>query len=580
MITRTPIDLPPMNFGPTPRPMQSQPGNPRSSDFDALADLFLADHDTLPTPPCSNHSCPRIEAVLMGHLPVLAAAWAGQYARLRAQQLAAPVAVLRLTGQWIRVELAGSPTAPAGSPGANIESLPRLTETGDLMSALATAVGGAKAGVPAAAGAVGAVLVCTTASDEARLIAHDRLHDVTLLTSADEASTVAAYRVIKTIASDRREKQERDSGSAWRPGFRLVVAGSDQPAAIAAWRRLGDAARTFLGVELELAGTVPQIAAAVPAVVLYDGPLTETMERVLAAVHIPGTPPAESTPPLKLPTVPAGSGMSLGAAIGASLAGSLAPSLAPASRSGNGQTHQHGASRPAAAAAPASSVPAPAAPVRGEPTKAAPLDVDDADDADDIDDEADRIETARALAAINAMRGAGASSPAAATAVAPTATAATAVAAAVMPSVAAAEVAVPASRTAVAARGNTTTARGDELKALGLTATRLSCPLAADAAFATDALGTLHVVAGAGSTAAEHEAAIVTLLRAGHWAQSNAAIIGQLLGTSSGGTAAQTAKLVMLSRSGPLAREACIAGIHVYLMADVTPGATTVAMGL
>ena len=577
MITRTPIDLPPMNFGPTPRPMQSQPGNPRSSDFDALADLFLADHDTLPTPPCSNHSCPRIEAVLMGHLPVLAAAWAGQYARLRAQQLAAPVAVLRLTGQWIRVELVGSPTAPAGSPGANIESLPRLTETGDLMSALATAVGGAKAGVPAAAGAVGAVLVCTTASDEARLIAHDRLHDVTLLTSADEASTVAAYRVIKTIASDRREKQERDSGSAWRPGFRLVVAGSDQPAAIAAWRRLGDAARTFLGVELELAGTVPQIAAAVPAVVLYDGPLTETMERVLAAVHIPGTPPAESTPPLKLPNVPAGSGVSLGAALAGSLAPSLAASVAPASRSGNGQTHQHGASRPAAAAA--SGLAVPATPVRGEPTKAAPLDVDDADDADDIDDEADRIETARALAAINAMRGAGASGPAAAPA-AQVATAAPAIATAVMPSVAAVEVPVPASRAAVAARGNTTPVRGDELKALGLTATRLSCPLAADAMFATDALGALHVVAGAGSTAAEHEAAIVTLLRAGHWAQSNAAIIGQLLGTSSGGASPQPAKLVMLSRSGPLAREACIAGIHVYLMADVTPGATTVAMGL
>jgi hypothetical protein len=574
VITRTPIDLPPMNFGPTPRPMQSQPGNPRSSDFDALADLFLADHDTLPTPPCSNHSCPRIEAVLMGHLPVLAAAWAGQYARLRAQQLAAPVAVLRLTGQWIRVELVGSPTAPAGSPGANIESLPRLTETGDLMSALATAVGGAKAGVPAAAGAVGAVLVCTTASDEARLIAHDRLHDVTLLTSADEASTVAAYRVIKTIASDRREKQERDSGSAWRPGFRLVVAGSDQPAAIAAWRRLGDAARTFLGVELELAGTVPQIAAAVPAVVLYDGPLTETMERVLAAVHIPGTPPAESTPPLKLPNVPAGSGVSLGAALAGSLAPSLAASVAPASRSGNGQTHQHGASRPAAAAA--SGLAVPATPVRGEPTKAAPLDVDDADDADDIDDEADRIETARALAAINAMRGAGSGNPATATA----ATAAPAIATAVMPSVAAVEVPVPASRAAVAARGNTTPVRGDELKALGLTATRLSCPLAADATFATDALGALHVVAGAGSTAAEHEAAIVTLLRAGHWAQSNAAIIGQLLGTSSGGASPQPAKLVMLSRSGPLAREACIAGIHVYLMADVTPGATTVAMGL
>lgn len=562
-----------MNFGPTPRPMQSQPGNPRSSDFDALADLFLADHDTLPTPPCSNHSCPRIEAVLMGHLPVLAAAWAGQYARLRAQQLAAPVAVLRLTGQWIRVELVGSPTAPAGSPGANIESLPRLTETGDLMSALATAVGGAKAGVPAAAGAVGAVLVCTTASDEARLIAHDRLHDVTLLTSADEASTVAAYRVIKTIASDRREKQERDSGSAWRPGFRLVVAGSDQPAAIAAWRRLGDAARTFLGVELELAGTVPQIAAAVPAVVLYDGPLTETMERVLAAVHIPGTPPAESTPPLKLPNVPAGSGVSLGAALGTSMAPSLAPSVAAASRSGNGQSHQHGASRPAAAAASGLAAPAPA---RGEPAKAAPQDVDDANDADDIDDEADRIETARALAAINAMRGAGSGNPATATAT----TAAPASATAVMPSVAAVEVPVPASRAAVATRGNTTTVRGDELKALGLTATRLSCPLAADATFATDALGALHVVAGAGSTAAEHEAAIVTLLRAGHWAQSNAAIISQLLGTSSGGASPQPAKLVMLSRSGPLAREACIAGIHVYLMADVTPGATTVAIGL
>jgi flagellar hook-associated protein 3 FlgL len=66
-------------------------------------------------------------------------------------------------------------------------------------------------------------------------------------------------------------------------------------------------------------------------------------------------------------------------------------------------------------------------------------------------------------------------------------TAAPAIATAVIPSVAAVEAPVPASRAAVAARGNATTVRGDELKALGLTATRLSCPLAADATFATDA---------------------------------------------------------------------------------------------
>jgi hypothetical protein len=84
--------------------------------YDALADLFLGEsgHGTperaggeqqTMTPPRRT----PVELLMLGHLPVLGSAWAMQYARQASSDVAAPVAMLRLRGGEISLEVVGGP---------------------------------------------------------------------------------------------------------------------------------------------------------------------------------------------------------------------------------------------------------------------------------------------------------------------------------------------------------------------------------------------------------------------------------------------------------------------------------------
>ena len=545
----------------------------RAEDFDALADLFLSDltpavaliakpakadiarsdgpgnpspkeprsHEPRPAANLTAHETPnpskptqsaRIEAVLLGHLPVYAAAWAGQYARTRAAQLGGPVALLRVTGQWVRVELTGLPS----------DATARFAETGDLIAAIATATGNGR-GQAAALG----VLLCATASDEQRLVSAPAVQDITLLTGADEASTVAAYRVIKNIAHNQITQSNTAQNAAaksadCRPGFRLVVAGCEQPAATAIWRRLADAARTFLGLELELAGSMPQISGAQSSTVLYDGPLTDSIADMLDMVQSCQRPTA--SPNIFLAT---------------SLA-TLTPTTAATTATiiGNAPSKAHADADAAARE-------------------------DDSDDFfDAAADESDRIETARAVEALAAFtaRTASAAAPAPSTSSPtpppaqpqPTHTTATSPTAA----------GPTATSPAAAITDFTSSTSPAWLSALGLTSLGLPCPAAPAALIGRCDKGLLHIAALGGLTQAEHESAIVSLLRASAWCCEHRDMLCHLMGDGLIKEIATVGKPVLhlLSSSGPLARQSCIAGIDVSLLAPVPTGATSVAVSL
>lgn len=188
-------------------------------EFDALADLFLGpspapsresdDEATLSTPLEPAHTDPHeiglpptlrepeapgpvprpasieVEAMLLGHLPVLASAWVRQHAAARAASLGGPVALVRLQAGTLTVELVGhDPADPAN-----------LAERAP-MQAVATAYRHASA-----------MLVRVDETAEPQLLESPAVTGVTVLSAADEAAVVGSYRVIKAAsdgAGDRR----------------------------------------------------------------------------------------------------------------------------------------------------------------------------------------------------------------------------------------------------------------------------------------------------------------------------------------------------------------------------------------
>ncbi len=183
------------------------------------------------------------EAVIVGHLPVLGAAWVGQYAKHAAAQLGAPVVLVRVSHDQTSVDL----VVP---PGQQIDAPAEPFETGRLDAALAAA---------AAVSAAWVVRVPETSEPE---LYDAGIDNATLLTGADEAAVVASYRTIKSLAGGA----ERDDG----PQLRLAIMGASDESAAAAESRLRRATETFLGQRVPAAARIGRIAPA-RLISLYRG---------------------------------------------------------------------------------------------------------------------------------------------------------------------------------------------------------------------------------------------------------------------------------------------------------------------
>lgn len=203
--------------------------------LDALSRLYLtgpvgsADADDVSAP--AARPAVEVQAVLMGHLPGIAAPWVGQYADEQVRLNRGDVGVLHIDTDRIEVEVY---LAGAGEPGE--------TDTAD------TGAAGLLGLVDRLAERVGVWLICFSDHTLMRQLAPDLL-TWTVLTGADDAAIVGAYRLLKELLQDRPAQHVETA----QP-IRMMLMGCDEERAHLAVEKVSRAASMFLNTSIELAG--------------------------------------------------------------------------------------------------------------------------------------------------------------------------------------------------------------------------------------------------------------------------------------------------------------------------------------
>lgn len=281
---------------------------PEPTDYDALADMFLGElgsagqRETTSQAAArhANHghaAAPRatVELLLLGHLPVMAAAWASHYVRHLAGRTSGPVASLRLADGTAWLELFNSP-AGAASPSHGFSGAMRTAAIAPHW------------------------IIRTDPGREPELIDHQRISQITLLTGCNEAATVDAYRAIKQLVTDSREL----------PPLRIAVLGGTPAACRQAADRICDACQAFLEIEVHPITCPGAIGAGAGGLELYHGRINLDQRLLLdriGAVHqgAEGEAPAQAVnrTPAELVTASADAEQTPSAAAGAGAAATL-----------------------------------------------------------------------------------------------------------------------------------------------------------------------------------------------------------------------------------------------------------------
>ncbi|MBA4119597.1 MAG: hypothetical protein C0513_02710 [Isosphaera sp.] len=277
-----------------------------------------------------------VELLIAGNLPTLAAAWVSQYARSAAALAGEPVALVRLTGATLRVEIHGEPATLAS----------QATE---------------RAALRAAALCCRRVIVHGEADTALAAACGDGEHqpdEVSVLFGCDEAGVVSAYRAVKRLAAAWSRaggagpsQSGAGAGEAELParprGVTLVPIGSAAAKAAQASRRIEDAARSFLTATVRCTAPIERVTAGAPARPLLDSAATLSLIDVLAALRqaAPGTSaqrPGEPDAPEPAPPEPAPQARSVVTRAGAPLLDAV-----PATRSDPARSAPaHAATRP------------------------------------------------------------------------------------------------------------------------------------------------------------------------------------------------------------------------------------------
>ena len=201
--------------------------------FGSLAALFTSGPaGGAPSPQSSTKDGPSLGAVttvLVGNVPVMAGLWTTQLADEVAKS-GGPTALVRFERDDVTLELLradGRQVPPAG-PAAVTRWLPRAATT------------------------IRRWLVCMPAETApADVLAAG--NEIVFLTGSDEAAVTGAYLRLKHLAD------EGIHGGAPLQRVGLVVVGATPEQAALAAARLGDAARSFLGVDVETIACLPRI---------------------------------------------------------------------------------------------------------------------------------------------------------------------------------------------------------------------------------------------------------------------------------------------------------------------------------
>ncbi len=265
---RIPPRIPPH----TPAPSQHQVRPPNRSpahtpdttarELDALADLFLgpsspqasSGQNGSETIAPAQRTC-KLEGVLLGHLPVYAAAWPMQYARVRADLDRAPVLMIRLTADTLLVDLVGTPDCDE-----TVEPL-------DARSAIAS--GAAQAGC---------CLFRVDEVDECQLWDLAMLDRYAILTGSNDAAVVSCYRSLKTLAQHALEHDQP------LPSVHLVIMGSNRTQSMQIHQRIARASSAFLETKLSEPTIIERISP-VKTRRLYHGPNHFSLETIAAMVR-------------------------------------------------------------------------------------------------------------------------------------------------------------------------------------------------------------------------------------------------------------------------------------------------------
>lgn len=282
------------------------------SEYDALADLFLAGSSAMATPPervrgnaskapvvnaTMDNPAPRtqvqsnarlatvrasleslnavasrrVEALIVGHLPVLGAVWIGQYARRVAETLGVPIALLRLHAGQCSLDVIGELSARGHAELASLAG-------GSLSIERAVEFAGAH---------VGAWILRTDEPEEIALAEHAGVTDITLLTGADDMALVATYRTLKALATGGTRFADTNAGEASisesEPTLRIAILGATPEKAEMAEAKLARTASTYLGRPVTIVNAGQRISA-MPTVTLHRANVATPAARIVESI--------------------------------------------------------------------------------------------------------------------------------------------------------------------------------------------------------------------------------------------------------------------------------------------------------
>ena len=259
-------------------PVDAMPGR-SAPDYDALADLFLGDEPDAPAlrlteeHPTDDHTPPHadapaavsamsaetaVEALVLGHLPVLAGAWAAQHARSLAEETGEPVALLRLSSDTATLQLLGV----RAEPGLEFESFAEAARHARTLCRR--------------------WVLRVDATDELDLAGSDAVTSLSLLSGADDAAVVAAYRTLKGLDDVLPEDA---------PALAVRLMGASPADAETAAEKIHRVTRAFLDREIAFLPPTPQINAG-SGTTLYRGGSDGDLAAALAIITAPADEPA------------------------------------------------------------------------------------------------------------------------------------------------------------------------------------------------------------------------------------------------------------------------------------------------
>lgn len=257
----------------------------RDDDYDALAELFLGAPEDGPqlrlssdpeheTPAQSTPVGTAVEALVLGHLPVLSGPWVAQYARFLADTTGQSVALLRIYADQASIDLFSEREAGGVNPSDTLESaIARMSPVADRW------------------------VIRVDPTSEPILATNRAVDRVTLLCGADDAAVVAAYQTIKRLHTESAEQVDAIDATAPEDArYRVVIIGASADRARAASEKIRRAASAFLSLDVHVDAGPTQVGPT-RGLTIYRGLAPDDLERFAARISGDSSAPVTTPPP-------------------------------------------------------------------------------------------------------------------------------------------------------------------------------------------------------------------------------------------------------------------------------------------